>query len=331
MRKLLTGILAPVALVGLIVALAGCGSSAAVAQPAKVPHVGFLSASAVPAFIEALRAGLRERGYVEGETMIIDWRVTSNRDELPAIAAEFVAQGVDLIIAGGTEAVIAAKAQTSTIPIVMTNSGDAVGTGLVASLARPGGNVTGSTQISPQLSGKRVEVLKEAIPSLSRLGVLWHPDHPTTPRIFRETEAAASVFGLELISLEVRGPSPDFEAVFALAAKNRVDGLLVIRDPLTIKHQQRIVDLAVKYRLPAMYETLNYVEAGGLMLYGPSLAGLYRHAATFVDKILKGANPAEMPVEHPLIFELVVNQKAAEAIGLTFPELFLLRTTQVIR
>jgi putative ABC transport system substrate-binding protein len=318
--------------------LTGCGSSAAVARPAKVAEpakvhrVGFLSLSAAPSFIEALRAGLRERGYVEGQTMLIDWRVTRNRDELPAIAAEFVAQGVDLIIAGGTEAVIAAKAQTSTIPIVMTNSGDAVGTGLVASLARPGGNVTGSTQISPQLSGKRVQVLKEAIPSLSRLVVLWHPDHPNTPRIFRETEAAVADFGLELISLEVRGPSPDFEAVFAVAEKNRVDGLLVVRDPLTIKHQQRIVDLAAKYRLPAMYETMNFVEAGGLMLYGPSLDGLYRHAATFVNKILKGANPAEMPVEHPTTFELVVNQKAAEAIGLTLPESFLeLRTTQLIR
>jgi putative ABC transport system substrate-binding protein len=329
--KLIPRILALTAVAVLILTLTACGSAAAVGAPAKVPHVGFLSISASPAYIEALRAGLRERGYVEGETMIIDWKVTSNRDELPAIAAEFVAQGVDLIIAGGTEAVIAAKAQTTTIPIVMTNSGDAVGTGLVASLARPGGNVTGSTQISPQISGKRVELLKEAIPSISRVGVLWHPDHPTTPRIFREAEDAVRDFGLELISLEVRGPSPDFEAVFASAAKNRVDALLVIRDPLTIKHQQRIVDLAVKYRIPAMYETMNFVEAGGLMLYGPSFDGLYRHAAVFVDKILKGANPAEMPVEHPTTFELVINQKAAEAIGLTFSEPLLLRTTQLIR
>ncbi len=311
-------------------ASAACGSAAA-SNEAKVPHVGFLSVSATPKFIQALREGLSDLGYVEDETIIIDWRVVRDRDELQGIAQEFVSNEVDLIIAGGTKAVKAAMKETSTIPIVMTNSGDAVGTGLVVSLARPGGTVTGSTQISPQLSGKRVQLLKEAIPDLSRLAVLWNPDHPNTPRMFREVQAAVSDFGLELISLEVRKPNPDFETAFEKAISNRADALLVLRDPLTIKHQQQIVDLAKDHRLPAMYETMNYVEAGGLMLYGPSFRDLYRNAATFADKILNGANPAEMPVEHPTTFELVVNQKAADAIGVTFPEPFLLRTTQVIR
>ena len=322
-------ILPVAALAALSVVVAGCGSSPEVSA-GKIPHVGFLSVSAEDSFIEALRDGLRQYGYVEGETITIDWRVTRDREELPGIAKEFVSNGVDLIIAGGTKAVEAAMKETSTIPIVMTNSGDAVGTGLVASLARPGGNVTGSTQISPQLSAKRVQLLTEANPGLSRLAVLWNPDHPNTPRMFREVQAAAPDFGLELISLEVLEPSPDFEAAFKEAISNQAGALLVLRDPLTIKHQQRIVDLAMDHRLPAMYETMNFVEAGGLMLYGPSFRDLYRNAATFVDKILDGADPAEMPVEHPTAFELVVNQKAADTIGVTFPESFILRTTQVV-
>ena len=220
---------------------------------------------------------------------------------------------------------------TSTIPIVMTISGDAVGTGLVASLARPGGNVTGSTQISSQLSAKRVQLLKEAIPSLSRLAVLWNPDHCNTPRMFSEIQAAVPDFGLELISLEVQEPSTDFDGAFARAVESRADAVLVLRDPVTIKHQQQIVDLAAANHIPAMYETMNFVDAGGLMLYGPSFQDLYRNAATFADKILRGSIASEMPVEHPTTFELVVNQKAAEALGLVFPEPFLLRTTKVIR
>ena len=315
---------------GLVFIFAACGSSEPV-QAARVPHIGFLSVSATPGFIDALRQGLREHGYIEGTTVNIDWRIAGDRDELPGIAKEFVENEVDLIIAGGTKAVKAAMAETSTIPIVMTNSGDAVGTGLVESLARPGGNVTGSTQISPQLSAKRVQLIQEAIPGLSRLAVLWHPDHPNTPRMFQKVKEAVGGFGIELTSVEVRKPDPDFQAAFNQAVQEHSDALLVLRDPLTIKHQQEIVDLAAKYRLPAMYETINFVEAGGLMLYGPSFHDLYRNSATFADKILKGANPAEMPVEHPTTFDLVVNQRAAELIGLTFPEAFLLRTTRVIR
>ncbi len=314
----------------LFLVLVACGSSKT-GESEKIPHIGFMSVSATPDFIEALREGLRDLGYVEDETIIIDWRVVSDRNELAGIAKEFVANEVDLIIAGGTKSVQAAMKETSSIPIVMTNSGDAVGTGLVASLSRPGGNVTGSTQISPQLSAKRVQLLTEAVPGLSSLAVLWNPAHPNTPRMFEEIRQAVTGFGIDLVSLELLEESPDITAAFDRAVASKAGAMLVLRDPLTIKHQQVIVDLAAANRLPAMYETMNFVNAGGLMLYGPSFEDLYRNAATFTDKILKGSVPAEMPVEHPTTFELVIHDEAAEALGLEFPETFRLRTTKVIR
>ena len=328
--KLINRSLPYIMFAALFLVLSACGASKSDA-PGRIPHVGFLSVSATPEFIEALREGLRDLGYIEDETIIIDWRVVSDRNELQGIAKEFVANEVDLIIAGGTKSVQAAMKETSTIPIVMTNSGDAVGTGLVASLARPGGNVTGSTQISPQLSAKRVQLLKEAIPNITNLAVLWNPDHPNTPRMFREIEAAVAGFGLGLVSLEILEESPNIEAAFDRAVESQAGAMLVLRDPLTIKYQQEIVDLAAANRIPAMYETMNFVNAGGLMLYGPSFLDLYRNAATFTDKILRGAIPAEMPVEHPTTFDLVIHYKAAEALGLEFPEPFLIRTTKVIR
>ena len=314
----------------LFLVLAACGSSNT-DEPEGIPRIGFMSVSATPDFIEALREGLRDLGYIEDETIIIDWRLVSDRNELPGIAKQFVADEVDLIIAGGTKSVQAAMKETNSIPIVMTNSGDAVGTGLVASLSHPGGNVTGSTQISPQLSAKRVQLLTEAVPGLSNLAVLWNPTHPNTPRMFKEIQHAVTVFGIELISLELQEESPNISAAFDRAIASQAGAMLVLRDPLTIKHQQEIVDLAAANHLPAMYETMNFVNAGGLMLYGPSFENLYRSAATFVDKILRGSIPAEMPVEHPTTFELVVHSKAAEALGLEFPESFRLRTTKVIR
>ncbi len=322
-----TGILA---LAGLSLALAGCASSQE-SKTEEIPHIGFLSASATPSFIEALQEGFTELGYVEGETIIIDWRVAEDQSELPAIAAEFVEQGVDVIIAGGTKAVKAAKAATTTIPIVMTNSGDAVRTGLVDSLARPGGNVTGSTQISPQLTGKRIELLKEAIPDLSTLAVMWNKDHANTQLMFAEIENVAPQLGLELQSLEISKDNPDFQAAFDAASADGAGVVLVLRDPLMVRHQQQITGLATESRLPAMYETTNFMDAGGLMIYGPSFKALYKRAATFTHKILNGANPSEMPVEHPIAFDLVVNLDAAEAIGITFPESFLLRTTEMVR
>lgn len=331
MRKLIAGILAPVALVGLILALAGCGSSEAQAKvPPKVPHVGFMSVSASPSFVDALREGLKELGYVEGKTINIEWRITKDVVELDGFAAEFVAMNVDLILTGGTEATKAAMKATSTIPIVMTNGGDAVRNKLVASLARPGGNVTGLTQISPALYGERVELLKDAVPGLSRLAVLWYPDHPTTPKSFAEIEEAGPKLGLEVLSFKVRDTS-ELDGAFTAAVEGGAGAMMTLRDPFTIKYQKEIVALAEKNRLPAMYETINYVEAGGLMLYGPSFEGLYRQSASYVDKILKGANPAEMPVQQPTTFELVLNQKAADGIGLTFPESLLVRATKVVR
>ncbi|MFN2564983.1 MAG: ABC transporter substrate-binding protein [Gemmatimonadaceae bacterium] len=297
---------------------------------AKVYEVGFLSTSATPSTIQALKDGLREQGYVEGQTINVDWRVARNRDELPAIASEFVGRKVDLIIAGGTEAVQAAMQKTKAIPIVMTNSGDPVGAGLVASLAKPGGNVTGLTQISPVLTAKRVELLKEAVPELSRLGVLWYPDHPTTRRTFAEVEAAAPQLGLRLQSLEVRETSA-LPRAFRAASQARAGALMVLRDPFMVRHRQRVAQLALEHRLPAMYESRDFVDAGGLLLYGPRLEDLYRRAALHAHKVLQGANPAELPVEQPATFELVINQKTADAMRLTLPEALVLRATEVVR
>ncbi len=326
-KGLVSGVLA---LAGLSLVLADCASTQET-QTKEIPHIGFLSASATPSFIEALQEGFTELGYVEGETIIIDWRVAEDQSELPAIAAEFVEQGVDVIIAGGTKAVKAAKAETTTIPIVMTNSGDAVRTGLVDSLARPGGNVTGSTQISPQLTGKRIELLKEAIPDLSTLAVMWNKDHSNTKLMFAEIENVAPQLGLELQSLEISKDNPDFQGAFDAASADGAEVVLVLRDPLMVRHQEQITGLATESRLPAMYETSNFMDAGGLMIYGPSFKALYKRAATFTHKILNGANPSEMPVEHPIAFDLVVNLDVAEAIGITFPDSFLFRTTELVR
>ncbi len=324
---LVMGILA---LAAFSLVLTGCGSSQEKAST-KIPHIGFLSASATPSFIEALQEGLTELGYIEGETIIIDWRVTTDKNELSDIAAAFVEQEVDVIIAGGTKAVKAAKSQTTTIPIVMTNSGDAVGTGLVDSLARPGGNVTGSTQMSPQLSGKRMELLKEAVPNLSKLAVLWNKDHANTTLMFAEIEKVAPQLGLEVQTLEISVEKPDFEGAFEAAITDGAEVVLVLRDPLIVKNQQKITDLATESRLPVMYETTNFIDAGGLMIYGPSFKALYNRAATYTHKILNGANPSEMPVEHPIAFDLVINLNAAEAIGVTFPESFMNRATETVR
>jgi putative ABC transport system substrate-binding protein len=280
--------------------------------------------------IQALKDGLREKGLVDGETIRIDWRVVQDRKELPTIASEFVARKVDLIIAGGTEAVVAAMAETKTIPIVMTNSGDAVGTGLVTSLAKPGGNVTGLTQISPVLSAKRVELLKEAVPKLSRLAVLWHPNHPNTPRMYAAVEATAPKLGVRLLSLAVRD-SNELAGAFRAAVGGRANALLVLRDPFMVRNQERVVQLATEHRLPAMFESRNFIRAGGLMLYGPRLEDLYRRAAGYVSKVLEGADPANLPVEQPVTFEFVINQKAADAIGLVLPEALVLQATEVVR
>ncbi len=302
------------------------------AQEAPRARLGFISSSTTNVsspFLAALRQGLKDFGYDEGKNLTIEYRFAESRDQLPGMAAELVKLRVDVILAGGSEGILAAKNATSTIPIVMTNSGDAVREGFVVSLARPGGNITGLTQISPELSGKRLQLLKDLLPRLGRVAVLWHPLHPNTPFTFQETQVAAQALGLRVLSLEVKEPR-EFEEAFTTIAKERVAAMVVLRDPFTVRHRALIAESALKLRLPAIFETSDYVQAGGLMFYGPDFGELYRRAATYVDKILRGAKPADLPVEQPTKFELVINAKTARAIGLVIPPSLLLRADQVI-
>lgn len=303
-------------------------------QAARIPKIGYLTgatADGQSARIRAFRQGLRERGYVEGKNIFIEWRSAEGKlDRLPELGAELVRLKVDIIVTQSTLDAYAARQSTSTIPIVMIASGDAVGTGLVASLARPGGNITGLTALSRELSGKRLGLLKEAVRGLSRVAVLWNAANPDKARDVEETQAQATALGLELQSLEVRDPN-DFDGAFQTATRKHAGALLTLADYLTITHQSRIVDLAAKSRLPAMHEQREFVEAGGLMAYGPSVLGLFRHVATYVDKILKGAKPADLPVEQPTQFELVINLKTAKQIGLTIPPNLLVRANKVIK
>jgi len=298
-------------------------------QPARIGFISSSTTSVSSPFLEALRKGLRDLGYAEQKNLVIEYRFADSKEKLPAMAADLVNLKVKVILAGGSEGIVAAKNATQTIPIVMTNSGDAVKEGFVASLARPGGNITGLTQISPDLAGKRLQVLKELIPQLARVAILWHPLHPNTPTTFKETQAAAEVLRLQVLSLEVKDPKA-FEDAFATMAKERIGALVVLRDPFTVRHRTLIVDSAIKARIPAIYETNDYVQAGGLMSYGPDFAELYRRSAVYVDKILKGGNPANLPVEQPTKFELAINAKTARAIGLAIPQPLLIRAERLI-
>ncbi len=301
-------------------------------QSGKVYRLGFISSSVTSeshAFLKGLRQGLNERGYEEGKNIEIEYRF-GKKKELPKLAEDLVKRGVDLIVGGGSQGIKAAKKATQTIPIVMTNSGNAQRSGFVASLARPGGNITGMTQISPELAAKRLLLLQETVPGLSKVAVLWYPLHPNTPNTFKETQDASDKLGLQLISLEVKTPQ-DFDAAFEMALKQRAEGLVVLRDPFMVRHRALIAKFAMAHRLPAIYETRDFIEAGGLMLYGPSFFDLYRRSATHIDKILQGANPGELPVERPLKFTFVINLKTAEAIGLTPPPSLLYQADEVIR
>jgi putative tryptophan/tyrosine transport system substrate-binding protein len=298
----------------------------------NVPRIGFISTSTTSVsspLLAALRQGLSDRGYVEGKSIVIEYRFPLHREEVSLMAAELVNLPVDLIVAGGSESILAARRATSTIPIVMTNSGDAVAEGFAASLARPGGNTTGLTQMSPELAGKRLEILKEAVPRLRRVAVLWHPLHPNTPATFKDTQRAAGQLGLSLHSLAVKNERELREA-FETATSERADGLVVLRDPFMVRHRVLVADNLTRKRLPAIYETGDFVQAGGLMMYGPNFAELYRRAAGYIDKILKGARPEDVPVEQPTKFDLVINLKAAKGLGLTIPPSLLLRADQVI-
>jgi putative tryptophan/tyrosine transport system substrate-binding protein len=305
---------------------------AAEAQPpGKVYRIGFLSTAPPPAHMwEALLDGLRERGYGEGRNLVFERRFSEGQAErFPEFAAEMVRLRVDIIIVSTTPAALAAKHATQTIPIVIPTAIDPVGAGLVASLARPGGNLTGLSVLAPELNGKRLELLKEVVPGMTRVAVLWNAANPANAAAWDETQAAAGALGLLLHSQDVRGPQ-DLEGTFALTAQARPDALLVLVDSLIAMHARQIVAFATQQHFPSVFGSREWVVAGGLMSYGPSIPDLFRRAATYVDKILKGAKPADLPVEQPTKFELIINLKTAKALGLTIPESFLLRADEVI-
>ena len=308
-------------------------------QPMKVPRVGYLSmvSHSDPTFEplrDVFKQGLREHGYIEGQTITIEWRFADgSRARLPDLAAELVRLKVDLIVAETTPATRAAKEATTTIPIVFNPIADPVREGFVASLARPGGNITGLTQMSPELGGKRLELFKGAVPGLTRAGILSDPGvfgEATVKIMLEETAAAARASGVQLQHLEVQGPN-DIDRTFAVMSRQKVGGLIVLPSPMFFSEQRRIVNLAAKNRLPAMFFLRGFVEAGGLMSYGPNFPDLWRRMAAFVDKILKGAKPADLPVEQPTKFELVINLKTAKALGLTIPPSLLGRADEVIQ
>jgi len=312
--------------------LALCPSAEA-QQPEKVPRIGYLggvSLSANTARHEAFRQGLRELHYLEGKNIVIDWRSADGKlERLPALAAEMVRLKLDVIVTSGASATRAVKEATNTIPIVMTNDPDPVGDGIIASLARPGGNITGLSTLAPELNGKRLEVLREVVPKLSRVAILRVSTNLAGGQV-RELELAAKAFGVKLQYLDVLD-SKNIETTFRAVSKGRADGVLVLASGIISAQRAQIADLAVKNRLPVIYHEPRYVEAGGLMSYGVSLLDLDRRAATYVDKILKGAKPADLPVEQPTKFELIINLKAAKEIGLTIPPNVLVRADRVIR
>jgi putative tryptophan/tyrosine transport system substrate-binding protein len=273
---------------------------------------------------------LRELGWVEGENVVFERRYAENRlERLPELAADLVRLKVDVIVATGTLAPLAAKRATSTIPIVMTGAGDPLGTGLVDSLARPGGNVTGMSLMAPELGGKRLELLKELLPRLARVAVLWNAANPYSALVFKQVQAAGTTLGIEVQSLEVRQPD-DFDRAFETVRRQHPDALMTVDDPLTINHRKRIADFAVGQLLPTLQGFREFVTAGALMSYGANVVDLARRAAGYVDKILKGAKPADLPVQQPTKFELVINLKTAKAIGITIPPSLLARADEVI-
>jgi putative ABC transport system substrate-binding protein len=307
---------------------------AAGAQPAgKVHRIGFLgnSTAALEAnLVGPLREGLRELGYVEGQNIVIEYRWAEGRYErFPALIAELLAQKVAVIVTAGTPASLAVKKATTSVPLVMVAVGDPVATGIVASLRRPGGNITGLTSISEDLEGKRLELLREVVPTVSRVAVLWNPDNRILLAELKEIRAAAQVLGMKVQALEVRTPG-ELEEAFNAIVRERPGALLVMADRFFLFNRQRIMDFATKQRLPGVYAYRELVEAGGLMSFGPSYPGMHKRAAYFVDRILKGAKPADLPVERPLKFELVVNLKAAKALGVTIPPSLLQRADQMI-
>ncbi len=309
--------------------------TAAAQPPEKVPRVGYLNPGSLSdpvsqRRLEAFRQGLRDLGYVEGQNIAIESRWAEGKYRYPALAADLVRLKVDVIVAQGGAATQAVQQATRTIPIVMSIVLDPVGSGLVPSLARPGGNVTGTSFMGPDLVGKQLQLLKEVVPKVSRVALLRNPANPASAQGLRDAEAAARALGVRLQALEARDPQ-EIDSAFAAMTRERAGALLILPDPIFGNQRRQIAELAAKRRLPAIYGgTPEYAEAGGLMVYGPNELDLNRRAAIYVDKLLKGAKPADLPVEQPTKFELVINLRTAKAIGLTIPQSVLIRADQVI-
>ena len=314
--------------------LVGCAGMAEAQQPKKIPRIGLLSPfspSDAVLWHQAFREGLRDLGWVEGKNIIIEYRYSEGRnDRLPALAADLVRLKVDIIVASVTTDALAAKNATRAIPIVVASSADPVALGLVDSLARPGGNVTGLSQIAPEMAGKRLELLKEIVPKLSRVAVLWNPESQGSTLSWKEIQLPARELGVQLHSLEVRS-SNEFDKAFKDATRARAGALAIMPDPLFAGNLKRIADLAAKSRLPSIFHLREFADSGGLVTYGPDRSDMYRRAATYVDKILKGRKPADLPVEQPMKFEFVINLKTAKQIGLTIPQSVLFRADKVIK
>jgi ABC-type uncharacterized transport system substrate-binding protein len=310
-----------------------CGSAEA-QQTAKISRIGFLTAgspSTISARIDAFRQGLRELGYVEDKNIVIEWRFAEGKpDSLPGLVAELVRLKVDVILSAGAAVTRPAKDATRTIPIVMAQDTDPVGNGFAASLARPGGNITGLSSYSAELNGKRVELLKDIVPKLSRLAVIGDSNYPGNAQSLKETELAAEALKVHIQYLNVLGPG-NIETAFREANKERAHGALALQSAVLNSQRKHITDLAIKSRLPAMYYAPEFLDTGGLVSYAASITDLYRRAATYVDKILKGAKPADLPVEQPKKFEFIINLKAAKQIGLTIPPNVLVRADKVIK
>jgi putative ABC transport system substrate-binding protein len=322
-------------IVTLILSLLMVLPAAEAQRPAKVPRVGWLSdgirAGAKSHLHEAFLHGLRDLGYVEGKNLIMERRDAEGQlDRLPELAAQLVELKVDVIVTWSVPGTRAAQRATSTIPIVMAEAGDPVRTGLVTSLARPGGNVTGLSVMDPNLTGKQVQLLKEAAPTIARVAVLYNPTFPATVLGLQEAQAAAPALGLAILPMEVR-TADELDAQFAVMTSEHAEAVLTSGDPFMSTHYRRILDFAVKRQWPVMCFWREFVEAGGLLSYGPSLRDLFRRAATYVHKILQGAKPADLPVEQPTKFELVINLKTAQALGLTIPPSLLFQADEVIR
>ena len=323
-----------IAVLALCAVLSALGFAAEAQQSKKVPRIGMVLSGSLGSDTsgnDAFKQGLQELGHVEGQNIVIEYRYAEGKlDRLPSLVAELARVKVDVIVVQGTEPALAAKQHTSTIPIIMAHVGDPVARGIIVSLARPGGNITGLTSASPDLSGKRLELLKETVPGLSRVGVFWSPASQGSTANFKEINAAARTLGMQVQSLELRSFN-DVESAFKTAIGKRTNGLIVVEFAGISAYARRIVELATKSRLPTMFAQGVHVESGGLMYYGPNFPDLYRRAATYVDKILKGNKPGELPVEQPKKFDFIINLKAAKQIGLTIPPNVLARADKVIR